>query len=138
RERLQIEHVVHRTQQAIAEKDVEIRELKQLLENQSASVGSLAVGAAALGEMFDKDSIIQGERENLVHLQEEWREKLKKAEVEISVERAKLARERSKIDEQLRTIEERSASTGGSAGSLPAEKPPRNRWLTRLGIKDEQ
>ena len=139
KERLQIQQVVERTHRVVAEKDAEIAELKQLLENQSASVGSLAVGAAALGDMLDKDAVIQQERENLIQMQEEWREKLRKAEVEISVERAKLARERSKMEEQLRIIEERNAgagdtSTGGSGG----ERPPRNRWLTRLGLKDEE
>ncbi len=138
RQRLQIEQVVQRTQRIIADKDAEIAELKQLLENQCASVGSLAVGAAALGDMLDKDAMIQQERENLVRLQEEWRAKLRKAEIEISVERAKLGRERSKIEEQLRTLEEHTVSNGGAGGSSPAEKPPRNRWLTRLGLKDQE
>ena len=137
-QRLQIEQVVQRTQRIIADKDAEIAELKQLLENQSASVGSLAVGAAALGDMLDKDAMIQQERENLVRLQEEWRVKLRQAEVEISVERAKLGRERSKIDEQIRTLEEHAASGGSEGVGSPVEKPPRNRWLTRLGLKDQE
>lgn len=138
RQRLQIEQVVQRTQRIVADRDAEVAELKQLLETQSASVGSLAVGAAALGDMFDKDAVIQEERENLARLQEEWREKLRKAEVEISVERAKLGRERSKIDEQLRMIEQRIASGGNVGAGSPAEKPPRSRWLTRLGLKDQK
>lgn len=139
RKRLEIEEIVQRTERIVAEKDAEIAELKQLLQDQSASVGSLAVGAAALGEMLDKDAVIQEERRNLTQLQEEWREKLRKAEVDMSVERAKLARQRTEVEEQMRLLEERAASLGDApGGATPAEKPPRNRWLTRLGLKDTE
>jgi len=137
RQRLEIEQVVERTERILADKDAEVAELKQLLDNQSASVGSLAVGAAALGEMLDKDAIVQEERKNLAQLQAEWREKLRKAEVELSLERAKLARERTQLDEKLRLIEEHAGSASdGVAGNASPGKPPRSRWLTRLGLND--
>lgn len=137
--RADVERIVRRTERIVAEKDAEIAELKQLLDNQSTSVGSLAVGAAALGEMLDQDAMIQEERRNLAALKEQWREKLRKAEVEMSVERAKLARQRTEIEEKLRRLEERAASMGNTPDSDSATgKPPRNRWLTRLGLKDSQ
>ncbi len=137
--RSDVKRIVRRTERIVADKDAEIAELKQLLDNQSTSVGSLAVGATALGEMLDRDAMIQEERRNLAALKGEWREKLRKAEVEMSVERAKLARQRTEVEEKLRLLEERAASTRDARGGTPAaEKPPRNRWLTRLGLKDSE
>jgi hypothetical protein len=87
--------------------------------------------------MFDQDAIIREERENLKRVQEEWREKLRLAEVEISVERAKLARDKSQLDERFRQMEE----SGNSASGAPTEeksqaKPSRGRWLEKLGLKE--
>lgn len=136
-ERLKIEELTQRTDWVLAEKDREIDELKQLLENQSTSVGSVAVGAAALGEMLDSDAFIQEERENLKRMQQEWREKLRKAEIDISVERAKIARERAEIEEKLRALEERSSLADAETGeSGKSGKPVRGRWLARLGLKN--
>lgn len=137
--RLEVEEVVEKTDAIVAERDREIRELKQLLETQSATHNDVAVGAAALGDILDKDEVIQEEREKLRQLQGEWEEKLRKAELELSVERAKIARERSQIEERLRVLEERSGEAGEgseSDGSKDDGQPKRGRWLTRLGLKD--
>ena len=136
-ERLKIEKVIERTDAILADKDQEIAELKQLLENQSGSLGTMAVGAAALGEMLDNDEIVQEERENLKRLQEELNEKLRKAEVDISLERAKIARERAELEEKLRMFEEQGgAADKGSDGTDRAGTPTRGRWLARLGLND--
>ncbi|MCR4415517.1 MAG: hypothetical protein NUV77_24160, partial [Thermoguttaceae bacterium] len=131
--RVEIEEVIRRTEAALSVKDRELAELRQLLEDQSKSLGSVAVGAAALGEMLDNDAIVREERENLRKLQEEWREKLRQAEVEISVERAKIARERAQLEERLRALPENAEKP--PAPDKP-EKPARGRWLSRLGLKD--
>jgi chromosome segregation ATPase len=134
-ERMQIEEIIRKTDAVIAEKNNEIEELKMLLENQSNNLGNVAVGAAALGEMFDQDAIIQEERENLKRIQNEWREKVKLAEVEISVERAKLARDKMQLDERNRQMEQH----GVSASAEPAEskgKSSRGKWLEKLGLKE--
>jgi chromosome segregation ATPase len=138
--RLEIESIVRATDQAIGEKEREIAELKQLLENQSARLGDVAVGAAALGQVLDNDALIREERENLRRLQAECEEKLRKGEIEISLERAKIARERAQLEEQRRAIgepTEHSQATSDQAGKTgkPA-KPARGRWLSRLGLKD--
>jgi len=133
--RLQIEEVLRATDQAIAAKDREIAELRQLLQDQSKNLGTVAVGAAALGQMLDNDAIIREERENLRKLQEEWREKLRQAEIEIAVERAKLARQRAELEERLRELPPKPESGGPSE---KAEKPARGRWLARLGLADPE
>ena len=137
-QRLEIEEVIRKTDQVVAAKDREIEELKQLLELQSANVGSMAVGAAALGEMLDKDEIVREERENLKQLQQRWEEKLRKAEIDISVERAKNARQKAEIEEKLRVLNERTDQEDQEVEtSDPTGKPVRGRWLARLGLKDK-
>ena len=133
KERLRIEQVVQKTDSIVADKDAEIQELQRLLENQSNSLGSFAVGAAALGEMFDNDEIIREERENLKQLQQQWEEKLRKAEIDLSVERAKVARERAELEERLRAAGGRVDASDETARSGKGG----GRWLARLGLKDE-
>ncbi|MGE0606411.1 MAG: hypothetical protein AB7O62_04725 [Pirellulales bacterium] len=138
-DRLQIEQALRSTERVVQEKDREIEELQELLQQQSTQFGTMAVGAAAVVEVLDKDEIIRQERENLQHLQDEWREKLRKAEVDISVERAKLARERADLEEKLRTYEAQQAQQAKESAANPKEKPAkpdRSRWLTRLGLKE--
>jgi hypothetical protein len=112
-----------------------------LLSQQSDNIGSLAVGAAAVAEIFDQDEVIRQERERLQQAQEDWREKLRQAEIDISLERARIARERVELDEKLRAFEE-ERSTHNAAGHAPANakgaKPARGRWLERLGLKDSE
>lgn len=141
RERLSIEEVITQTDQVIAAKDEEISELKHLLSHQSESIGDVAVGASAIAGMMDNDEIIQQERENLAQLQEEWKEKLRTSEVELSLERARIARERAELEERINQLESLD----------PSEAPPssddddddaksssiRGKWLERLGLRDE-
>lgn len=130
-----IQSLVHRTDMLLAERDREIAELKQLLKQQSANLGSVAVGAAAIGELLDADAIIQEEREKLRLLQAEWQEKLRTAEIEISVERAKLARQRAELEEMLRENPLPNHHPEAAA-PVKADKTPSGRWLARLGLKD--
>ena len=75
--------------------------------------------------MFDQDEIIREERENLKQLQQQWEEKLRKAEIDLSVERAKIARERAELEEQLREAQ------GGADGPREDEGGNKGggRWL---------
>jgi hypothetical protein len=137
-DKLTVEGAIKITDQVIAERDQEIAELRRLLENQSQNVGEVAVGAAAIAQMLDTDELIHQERDNLKQLQDKLREELKKAEVDISLERAKMARERADIDEKLRLLEAERAS-GPCDPAAPGEKgkqPARGKWLARLGLKE--
>ncbi|MBN2021638.1 MAG: hypothetical protein JW809_02500 [Pirellulales bacterium] len=135
KQRLKIEEVIRATQRVVEEKDREIAELRQLLECQTGQVGQMAVGAAAFSEIVDQDAIIQEERENLKRLQEEVREKLRQAEIDISIERAKIARQRTELEAKTRHLE--LDKTGPEEKAPEPEKPARGRWLSRLGLKDE-
>jgi len=137
KEAAQIENVVRNTDRLLADKDREINDLKRLLEEQSDKLGSVAVGAAALGETLDADAIICEQREHLKELQEEWREKLRQAEIDISLERAKIAREKAAIEEKLRILEQQRADKQSKPENAEnGGQPVRGRWLARLGLTD--
>ncbi|MCX7425379.1 MAG: hypothetical protein NTW96_07100 [Planctomycetia bacterium] len=135
-ERLKIEQVIATTDRIIAQKDREIDDLQELLREQSSQVGAVAVGASAFAETIDKDAVIREERENLRRLQAELREKLRKAEIDISIERATIARERLDIDEKTRALGRHDAAKASPNAGQPPERPARGRWLSRLGLKD--
>jgi len=137
RDRMTVEEAIRHTEAAVAAKDREIAELQSLLEEKNSNVSSMAVSAAAVAEVLDKDEIVRQERQNLQALQDEWREKLRQAEVEISVQRAKLARQQAEIEERSRQLDQQSrgAQLEESAERKEAkEKPARGRWLRRLGL----
>ena len=136
-EKLAIEGAIRITDEVVADKEREIAELRTLLESQSETVGEVSIGAAAIAEMIDKDEIVQQEREQLAQLKEQWREKLRQAEIEISVERAKMARQRADIEDRQQTLDSSEVrhEAGDKNGSAEA-KPGRGRWLARLGLKD--
>jgi chromosome segregation ATPase len=135
-EQLSIEHTIRITDDIVARKDREIEELKQVLSQQSDNLGSVAVGAAAVEEMFNQDELIRQERQRLQQAQEEWRDKLRQAEIDISLERARIARERVELDEKLQAIAAERAQHPGAGHPEKGAKPARGRWLERLGLKD--
>ncbi len=135
--RIKIEEIVARTDKIIAEKNREIEELQHLLNNQSNSMGSLALGAAALEQVFDQDAIIREERERLQQLQEECRAKLRQAEIELAMERARLARRDAEVEEKMRNADQRQSSADADAEALaPTGRPVRGRWRAQLGLGD--
>ncbi len=132
----ELEQVLRRTDAIVTDKEREISELRQLLQDQSTNLGSVAVGAAALGGILDTDAIVQEERENLRRAQTEWQEKVRNAEIEIAIERAKLARQRAEIEESLRV--QGGEARDNDAPASKTERAPSGRWLARLGLKDSK
>lgn len=137
-QRTTIEGTIQITDDMIAKKDEEIVELTQLLEEQSGNIGEVAVGAGAVAELFDQDEIIVQERERLTELQAEWQEKLRQAELEFSVQRAKFAREKVGLEQNQRDMEDARADLEEALRATPEETGPKKRkWLTRLGLNKE-
>ena len=85
--RLQLEEIIATTDRLVADKDREVAELQSLLASQSGNLGAVAVGAAAVGDLLDQDTVVQQQRETLRRLQEQWMEKLRQAEIDIPRER---------------------------------------------------
>jgi hypothetical protein len=133
-ERQSLEHAIQVTDQVVAEKDAEIEELRRQLE--VGGTNNDSAGEAAISELLDHDEIIRAEREKLAQAQAEWREKIGKAEIDISVERAKIARDRMELEERFRTYQDEHPVDTGETTSNQSGKPVRGRWLARLGLKD--
>jgi len=135
-ERNTIEGTIQITDRIVEQKDQEITELRRLLEEQSNNLGSMAVGAAAVADLLDRDELIQQERKKLQQVEAEWREKIGKAEIAISLERAKIAREQAQLEEKLRQYQSDNASRSHDQKPNEPSKPVRGRWLSKLGLKD--
>lgn len=119
----------------------EIQELRHLLEQQSQThSGQIAIGAAAIAEMIDNDELVQQERQRLQALQSEWEEKFREGEIEASLERAKLSRERqelakrkAELEEELEHVRREQNHQHGGTKSVASR-----RWLVKLGLSDSQ
>jgi hypothetical protein len=125
-------------QEQVAARDREIDELKMLLNEQSSVTENLAVGAQAIAGLLDADEFIREERDKLRTMQLEWEEKLRTAEIEISMERARLARERLEF-EYLKTQVVDVSDAEGEANDMTGktDSPRPRRWLSRLGLREE-
>jgi len=141
-ERLTLEGAIHITDNVVAERDRERDELKARIAELEAAPQTPPVVDPEIAAFVDRDAAVQAERTRLAQLQDEWREKLKQAEIDISLERAKIARDRADIEDKLRKYEEDQARLATTApeptsGSQETKKPSRGRWLARLGLKDD-
>jgi hypothetical protein len=121
----------------IAAKDAEIARLESLLEDHPAES---CTNRAAVQEILDHDTIIREEREKLQMLQDQLRDQFRQAEIDLSVERAKIARERLEIEEKTRNLPHAPTVVEGSKDSKtdPFKKQATlgGRWLARLGLSD--
>ena len=132
-ERLRIEEVLRSTDMAIAAKAREVEQLRRQLAEQGPVS---ADDPAAKNEILDQDAVIREERANLQRLQQYWEQMLRQAEIDLSLERARLARERAEIDEKLRRLAATPAGEVSIAGVMGDKKPSRGRWLARLGLAE--
>ncbi|MEN6449997.1 MAG: hypothetical protein ABFC96_05870, partial [Thermoguttaceae bacterium] len=136
-ERAKIEDVLHTTERIIAEKDRRIAELTQRLAELGGDGPCDADRQTVIERLLDADALVQQERQRLAQLQEEWRDKLRQGEIDLSLQRAKLARERAELEERIRLAE--CAIAGGPVTSTPADRQKRSshgRWLARLGLTE--
>ena len=134
--RLKIEEIVAITEKIIAEKNREMDELRQGLNNQGNHRVLPISGAAASEQVLDQDAIVREERQRLQQLQGECRDKLRQAEIEIAMERARLARRDAEIEEKLRSAEGNRPSAEAEA-LAPTGRPVRGRWWTQLGLTND-
>ena len=138
-ERIQIDEVLRTTQREIERRDREIAELQSLVEQQAGARDGVAIGAAAIAQVLDADQLIAEERQKLKDIQHEWEEKLRQAEIDLSMERAKLARERIQLEIQLEEAKAADASTNENpAVSNDRPQGRTRRWLEHLGLKDNK
>jgi hypothetical protein len=134
---LEIEKVIEQTDQEVLRRDKEIADLKSLLQEQSVASNGMAVGAAAIAQIIEADDLIIEERQRLKKLQEDWEQKQRQGEIEMSLERAKLARERLELQERMRSLEAMHANQAVDEKGAPSPGKSKGNWLARLGLRDE-
>ncbi len=133
----QLNDEIAKTRDELERRDAEIHELRSLLDAQSGACdGGVAIGAAAIAEMIDADELVQQERERLQVLQEEWEEKFRQGEIEASLERAKLSRERLELAKKNSELEEQLEHIRRENRCVEETGPSSRKWLTKLGLSD--
>jgi hypothetical protein len=140
-ELLEIQDIVEETSELLRLKDNEIKNLIKLVEEQSIASDSLAVGAAAVGEAVNLDELVLAEQQKLKSLHDEWQERQRQFELEMSRERAKLARDRLDLLEELdEKINEHSNKVFNQTPTPPISTSKRgvSKWFAHLGFDDTQ
>lgn len=129
---------LRRVQDQLRERDREIDELRDLLEQRPVHrEEGTAVGAAAIALMMDGDELICEERKRLQELQSEWEAKFRDMEINASIERANLARERQQLERQNAELEEQLAHLKRELKQEEIAGPNQSRrWLAKLGLAD--
>ncbi|MEL6106079.1 MAG: hypothetical protein AAFU85_08585 [Planctomycetota bacterium] len=122
--------------QYVVDLNSELERLNELIRQYEDSPNECASAAdldGSLADAIEADDVIQQEREKLRQLQTEWEERFRETEIEISLERAKLSRERrevesineqlvSEVEELRRQLSHGDASKAGT------------RWMAKLGL----
>lgn len=125
---------VNRLSDELSRREEEVRELQHLLEQQSETrEEGVSIGAAGIAEMLDSDELVREERARLQVLQDEWEDKFRKAEIEASLERAKLSRERRELAAKQSELEAEMERVRLQA-QRDTEKDGPRKWLSHLGL----
>ena len=138
-ERATIEGTISITDRVVAEKDAmlteweaEVADLQSKLKKRPEGQDVEALREQITAAIFGEEEAVQAECARLRQQQEQLDEKLREAELEISVRRATLAREEVALEEKIAALpSEDSEAEKTSTGK------PRRRWLSALGIGDE-
>jgi chromosome segregation ATPase len=139
KERATIESTIEMTDAIVAEKDHEIAALKSQLAAAATAASPIADEEQdeRTLELIDADEIVAAHRKRVAQLEREMEDKLRTAELEISVERAKIARQKSEL-EDLRAELQSQRHAYAEHGGDPASGGPRRRWLSKLGLSGEE
>lgn len=129
-ERAKIEDTIRITDEVVASKDQEIAALKsELLDSDNEAEDE------AIRELVDSDDIIRQHRERIANTEAEMNEKLRTAELQLSMERAKIAREQVELADLRAELDAlRAAGDYGHGGGGGDAHAPKRRWLSKLGL----
>jgi chromosome segregation ATPase len=140
KDRLTIENTIEMTDAVVAEKDREIEQLKAQLSTTAASEPDRAAQERdeKINELINSDEVIAEHRKRIEKIEREMEEKLRAAELELSVERAKMAREKVELEELRNDLESQRQSLPASGTGTSAAAAPRRRWLSKLGLSGDE
>jgi hypothetical protein len=134
-ERVKIEEAIRHTEAALARKDRELADLKaKLLEAADAPPDR----NAAVDQLIDADEVIAEHRARIAQLELEVTAKLREAEMELSVERAKITRETAHLAALKAEIDAHRAMGGDVPAAPGTPQHPKRRWLSKLGLSGEE
>jgi hypothetical protein len=136
KERATIENTIQITDEVVANKDREIAELKSQL---AAGGGAPPpVEDEKIREMVDADEVVRRHRERIAQLEREMEDKLRAAEMELSVERAKIAREQAQLADLRAELDSQRLQGNYNNPSSTQPHSPKRRWLSKLGLAGEE
>jgi hypothetical protein len=134
-ERMTIQGTILITDAVVAEKDQLIDELKsQLAAKAEPAAAADDSHNRAVNELLNADEIIAAHRKKAAEMEQELEAKLRAFELEMSVDRARIARQKVELD-QLRQDLEAERKAGGAAAN---GGPPKRRWLSKLGLSGDE
>jgi chromosome segregation ATPase len=137
-ERASIEHTIRITDDVVASKDREIIELRKQVEHAASAASAEQDAPNQHQGAMDADETIQQQRATLAQLEEELNDKLREAEMELSVERAKIAREQSELAEwriELESLRDSLPKKGEAGANGTGGK---GRWFSKLGLGGDE
>ncbi len=136
-ERASIAGTIQITDGVIQEKDQQIAELNEKIEQLTNQVGTSSPSATdeAAEAILDVNELIRAERERLAQLEADWEEKLRSAELELSVERAKITRAQAEITKQQQAIEAFQEIEASHQGG--GKEEGKRKWFNKLGLGDD-
>jgi len=136
-ERTTIASTIEITDAVVAEKDQVIEALKaQLAESSSKASSPDDERERAVNELLDADEIVKQHCEKIAQLEQEMEQKLRAAEMELSVERASMARKKVELDKLQADLKSQRESLASGSGAS-ASGVPKRRWLSKLGLGSE-
>jgi chromosome segregation ATPase len=136
-ERASIQNTIDMTDAVVAEKDREIEQLRTQLAEAASGRPEAAEHERQqkIDEIVNADEVVAEHRQRIAQLEHEMQDKLRATELELSVERAKIAREKSELEELRIDFESRRKSHEGGSGT---KSLPRRRWLSKLGLSGDE
>jgi chromosome segregation ATPase len=136
-QRITIEGTIEMTDAVVAEKDRQIAELQAQLAGGEISAPTETEQSRQINELIDADEIIAEHRKRHRELELELEEKLRAAELELSIERAKMARQKAEL-EDLKSELDSKQQQFDSSGGAPAAGQPKRRWRDKLGLGGDE
>jgi multidrug efflux pump subunit AcrA (membrane-fusion protein) len=126
------------TDDLVAEKDREIAQLQEKLESNPLPEANEPSESELYHEAVDADEAIIAQRAKLAELEEKMTEQLRQAELEMSINRAKIAREQAEVADARIEIDNLRSSLPEAGSDDSGGKGAKGKWFSKLGLgKDE-